>query len=130
MINLIYRDGAPENTGHYEIVETDANLKLGEAVALNEGKAVLASEAAEVYGIVCAPNKDEAGKGTNVAVVLKVAPGMIFKAPFKAPVSGSIKDLKKGASVIIVNGGGTVTAKLVDMLDAVAEGDMIEVCFE
>lgn len=126
MINLIYRDGAPENTGHYETVETVADLKLGEAVALDEGKAVLASGAADVFGIVCAPNKDDAGKKTDVAVVLKVAPGMIFKAP----VSGSPAALKKGASVTIVNGGGTVSATLVDKLDAVAAGDMIEVCFE
>lgn len=127
MFNLIYRDGAPENTGHYEAVETAADLKLGQAVELKSGKAVLATGDVKVYGIVTEPTH------AGVVGVLKVMPDMIFKCP----VSAAPTSLLKGGKVTINAGNGvtataasTAGATVVDKLDAVAEGDMIEVCFE
>ena len=127
MFNLIYRDGAPEAAGHYEGLETDAELKVGQAVSLSSGKAVLASEDVKVYGIVTEPTSN------GTVTVLKVERDMIFKCP----VSEAPTSLYKGSRVTLNDGGGVTAtaaanngATVVDKLDAIKAGDTIEVRFE
>ena len=128
MFNLIYRDGAPEAAGHYEGIATgNASLKVGQAVHIASGKAVLATGDAPIYGIVSEPTKD------GVVTVLKVASDMIFKVPT------TVAPAAKGAKVTLNATADQVTATapasgkygatVVETLDAGA-GGYIEVRFE
>jgi hypothetical protein len=128
MFNLILRDGAPENAGHYEGIETTVTtLKVGQAVHIASGKAVLATGASPIYGIVSEPTKN------GVVTVLKVTPDMIFKCPTSAAPAA------KGAKVTLNSTADGVTATavasgkfgatVVETLGATA-GGLIEVRFE
>jgi hypothetical protein len=141
MFNLIYRDGAPENAGHYECVKTDGvtEYKLGQAVCLDDGVAKLcggATNAEKVYGIVTEP----AGKDDENVVVLKVEKDMIFKCPITgSAVASAHKGMKLAISAedygSVVSaasslGDGYIGAVVAEVLDAAKAGDLIEVRFE
>ncbi len=128
MFNLILRDGAPENAGHYEGIETvNANLKVGQAVHIASGKAVLATGDSPIYGIVSEPTKD------GVVTVLKVTPDMIFKCPSTATpaAKGTKVTLSSGADGVTATAvsGDKYGATVVENLGAAA-GGLIEVRFE
>ena len=127
MFNLIYRDGAPENTGHYEGIPTDSTtLKVGQAVHLESGKAVLANGDAKVYGVVAGDAAD------GVVKILKVAPDMIFETiTTVAPAEkGTVVTISAGEKVTATApASGKFGAKIVDNRGAAA-GGFVEVCFE
>ena len=89
MFNLVYRDGAPENTGHYEICKTNGGteFKVGTLVSLSGGEAVPYSSG-KPYGVVAIGSKDEGGDkiGDQVAV-LKITDDMIFRVGAMGGVS-------------------------------------------
>ena len=127
MFNLIYRDGAPENTGHYEGIPTDAtDLKVGQAVHLASGKAVLADGSAKVYGVVAG---DSAG---GVVKVLKVTPDMIFETVTTvAPATKGAKIAIDSAVKVTASApaSGKFGAIMVDNRGAAA-GGLVEISFE
>lgn len=128
MFNLILRDGAPENAGHYEGIETTVTtLKVGQAVHIASGKAVLATGASPIYGIVSEPTKN------GVVTVLKVTPDMIFKCPTSAAPAAkgtkvSLSSTADGVTATAVE-SGKFGATVVETLGATA-GGLIEVRFE
>ena len=128
MFNLIYRDGAPENTGHYEGIPIDptTTLKVGQAVHLASGKAVLANGDAKVYGVVAGDAAD------GVVKVLKVTPDMIFETiTTVAPAAkGTVVSISAGEKVTAsAPESGKFGATMVDNRSAAA-GGLVEVCFE
>lgn len=144
MFNLIYRDGAPENTGHYEGVTTDGSTvyKLGQAIYLDStGKAKLcggATNANKVYGIV----SEKEANGARVATVrvLKVEKDMIFRCRITgANAAKAVKgyrlainttDYGSVASATATLGADYVGATVVENLGAAKDGDTVEVRFE
>ena len=83
MFNLVYRDGAPENTGHYENWETDGttDLAVGTLVSVSGGKAA-AYSVGMPYGMVAIGTKDEntpSGDVYDHVGVLKIDSDMIFR---------------------------------------------------
>lgn len=98
MFNLVYRDGAPENTGHYEIFpskESETGLKVGELVSISMGAAEKYSSG-RPYGVVAIGTEDPATKNQvahNEVAVLKIAPDMIFRAPMPKKTSLTIPQL-------------------------------------
>lgn len=142
MFDPTYRDGAPENTGHFEAIATDGSTayKLGQTIYLDaSGKAKLcggATNANKVYGIVAG---DAAVTDTHVKV-LKVEKDFIFKCPITgANAAKAVKGMRLAisntdyASVVSATsslGAEYVGATVVEAWDAKAEGDLIEVRFE
>ena len=138
MFNLIYRDGAPENTGHYEVWPTDglAGYKLGQTVHVNDGKAVLCGgdgDAYRAYGIVA----KDADKNDETVLVLRATEDMIFKCPITGT---AIDKCYKGQMLTVGEDCGSVASseenssasaavEVVDLLDAKKSGDFIEVRF-
>jgi hypothetical protein len=121
MFKLVLRDGAPENAGIHEGIETAlTTLTVGQAVTVAAGKAVYATAEDGVYGIVTEPVKE------GVVTVLKVTPDQVFKVR----LTSVPESLAVGGKVTITNGTGNVTATIVDPLDATEAGDYIEVRFE
>lgn len=104
MFNLIYRDGAPENTGHYEKFTTGADLMVGQLVSVSGGAASVYSTG-KPYGVVAT-----SAAGGEV-VVLKITDDMIFRAPITATPT------KQGTFTITANGLGA----------AKTSGDVFEV---
>lgn len=128
MFNLIYRDGAPENTGHYEGIPTDATtgFKVGQAVHLVSGKAVLADGSAKVYGVVAG---DSDG---GVVKVLKVTPDMIFETVTTvAPATKGAKIAIDSSEKVTASApaSGKFGAIMVDNRGAAA-GGLVEISFE
>jgi hypothetical protein len=83
MFNLVYRDGAPENTGHYEILDTipETVFIVGQLVSIEGGKAA-AYASGKPYGVVAIGTNDDATKATaayDQIAVLKIDSDMIFK---------------------------------------------------
>ena len=78
MFNLIYRDGAPENTRHYEVFRKatgrDTGLKVGTLVYVENGKAIAFVDGKKPYGVVAI----NAADGEDTVAVLKIADDMIF----------------------------------------------------
>lgn len=78
MFNLIYRDGAPENTGHYEVFDktkgSGTALAVGRLVSVVNG---IASEyvGGEPYGVVAISAAD----GDDIVAVLRITNDMIFE---------------------------------------------------
>lgn len=129
MFNLILRDGAPENAGHYEGVETaNTSLKVGQAVHIANGKAVLATGDSPIYGIVAG------AVAGGIVTVLKVTPDMVFKVRTTAApaVMGAKVTLNATADAVTATApaSGKFGATVVDTLDGKAAGDFIEVRFE
>lgn len=145
MFNLIYRDGAPENTGHYESVPTDGTntYELGQAIYLDTtGKAKLcggATNSNKIYGIVAEKKVD--GTKVNSVLVLKVEKEMIFKCPIKGTDANIVKAVKGYRLAINTPDYGSVAADattldttyvgatVVESLGAESNGDFIEVRF-
>ena len=140
MFNLVYRDGAPENTGHYEVWKTDgiSDYNVGQTVHVSNGEATLcggSGDAFAVYGIVAR----NASKDDERVLVLKATRDMVFKCPIHLGGTADIEDCYKGmelivasdyASVLYTNEEGassSATARLADLLDAKADGDLVEV---
>ena len=78
MFNLIYRDGAPENAGHYEGFQKDAKatvMSVGELVSVTNG---VASKYASgnPYGVVARASGDD----EEDVAVLRITGDMIFRA--------------------------------------------------
>ena len=142
MFNLIYRDGAPENAGHYEGVVTDGstNYKAGQAIYLDStGKAKPcggATNANKVYGIVC----EDTDKSAPSVLVLKVERDMIFKCPITGTNASKLfkgmrlaintTDYGSVATAATTLGADYVGATVVETLEAANAGDRIEVRFE
>lgn len=93
MFNLIYRDGAPENTGHYEKFTTEDDLVVGQLVSVSGG-AAYEYASGKPYGVVAT----SAAEGE--VTVLKITDDMIFRAPITATPA------KGGTFTITVNGVG------------------------
>lgn len=142
MFDPIYRDGAPENTGHFEAIATDGSTtyKLGQAIYLDAtGKAKLcggATNANKVYGIVAG----DAAVTDSYVKVLKVEKDIIFKCPITgANIDKAVKNMRLAISntdyASVVSAAATlgadyVGATVVETYEAKADGDMIEVRFE
>jgi hypothetical protein len=94
MFNLIYRDGAPENTGHYEKFTTEDDLVVGQLVSVSSGAASEYKAGEKPYGVV-----STSAAGGEVTV-LKITDEMIFRAPITATPA------KGGTFTITVNGVG------------------------
>ena len=142
MFNLIYRDGSPENSGHYEGVLTDGSstYRVGQTIYLDaSGKAKPcggATNANKVYGIVA----EDADKSDPSVLVLKVEKDMIFKCPITGTnVAKAVKGFKLAinntdygsvASAAATLGSDYFGATVVEPLEATKAGDLIEVRFE
>jgi hypothetical protein len=122
MFKLILRDGAPENTGIHEGIETAVTLKRGQAVSISSGKAVVATDG-DVYGIVAEEPID------GIVTVLKATPDMIFRCPATANAAKGLKvTLATGAEGVTATAvaSGKYGATIVENL----EGGFAEVRFE
>ena len=78
MFNLIYRDGAPENAGHYEGFQKDAKatvMSVGELVSVTNGIARKYANG-KPYGVVARAS----GKDEEEVAVLRITDDMIFSA--------------------------------------------------
>ena len=76
MFNLVYRDGAPENAGHYEAFKKDVDeaLYTGQLVSVTTDTAAV-YESGTPYGVVAR----DAGEGEDEVVVLRITDDMIFR---------------------------------------------------
>lgn len=141
MFNLIYRDGAPENTGHYEAVKTDgiSAYKVGEAVYLDSTGAAKhcsgATNKNKVYGIVAG----DADPSDEFVKVLKVEKDMIFRCPITGTnIDKAVKGFKLAIGTdcgSVIGAAATLGTEYIgvtvaDSLNASADGDYIEVRFE
>lgn len=138
MFNLVRRDGARENSGHFEALGHNGSAyKVGQVVALENGKAVLcggATNAKVPYGIVA---REEETTGSEV-IVLRITDEM----EFEVPVSGTpMTNMVPGMALAIGNASNTVVgsstlaegkigAILVDPLGAKASADKVIVRFK
>ena len=92
MFNLIYRDGAPENAGHYEGFQKDAKatvMSVGELVSVKNG---VASKYANgmPYGVVARAS----GKDEEDVAVLRITDDMIFRTTGTASAAYAPDNLK------------------------------------
>ena len=83
MFKLIYRDGAPENAGHYEVFDKTAGtaLAVGTLVKVSGGVAGAydaSSEDDPPYGVVAI----NAAEDEDEVTVLKITQDMIFRAGY------------------------------------------------
>ena len=92
MFNLIYRDGAPENTGHYEVFDktkgSGTALAVGQLVSVANG---IASKyvSGEPYGVVAISATDS----EDSVAVLRITNDMIFEGDMS---SDSVKKYDVG----------------------------------
>ena len=97
MFNLIYRDGAPENAGHYEVFRKNngsgSALAVGQLVSVSEG---IASkyESGKPYGVVAISAAD----GEDSVAVLRITDDMIFSATGTANAAFGPENLKGGCA--------------------------------
>ena len=139
MFNLVRRDGARENSGHFEALGHTGTsaYRIGQVVALVSGKAALISGHSNTnvpYGIVA---HDEEVTGKEV-IVLRITDEM----EFEVPVSGTpMTNMVPGMALAIGNASNTVIgsstlaegkigAILADPLGAKAPGDKVIVRFK
>lgn len=116
MFNLIYRDGAPENTGHYEVFEKTAGsgkaLAVGQLVSVANG---LASkyESGKPYGIVAISAAD----GEDSVAVLRITDDMIFSATLtgedEPSIGGALKHSDSGVGTTTTSGYGFEVTEIV-----------------
>lgn len=142
MFHIVYRDGAPENTGHFEFVKTDGatTYKVGQAVYIDDtGAAKLCGGATnenKVYGIVAADGNANA----EAITVLKVDSDMIFKCPITgANAAKAVKGMKLAINTSdygsVVSAAASLGddykgATVVETHGAEVDGAFIEVRFE
>ena len=78
MFKLIYRDGAPENTGHYEVFDKATGsgkaLAVGQLVSVS-GNTASAYSSGKPYGVVAI----NAAEVDDAATVLRITDDMIFE---------------------------------------------------
>lgn len=142
MFNLVRRDGARENSGHFEALGHDGSstYKVGQVVSREDGEAILvggATNAKVPYGIVA---RDEDLSGKEV-IVLRITDEM----EFDVPITGSDANIAKAVPgfVLAINtdygsvaaaaatlGSDYVGAEVVDTLGAKTAGDKITVRFK
>ncbi|MBP3376195.1 MAG: hypothetical protein J6L83_05475 [Clostridia bacterium] len=127
MFKLIYRDGAPENAGHYEVIDKAAGtaLAVGRLVKVSGGVASAydgsGDETLPPYGVVAinaAANEDE-------VTVLKITQDMIFRAEF---VGSTVSPtLNVGGVYGISEGGvspyGIFCFQITNVVDAITDID-------
>ena len=107
MFNLIYRDGAPENTGHYEVfgkaTGSGKGLKAGTLVNVAAGTASAYTSGAP-YGVVAI----NAADGEDAVTVLRITDDMIFGASLtgSASVGGALKHTATGVGTATTTGYG------------------------
>lgn len=135
MFNLVYRDGAPENTGHYEVFETDGatNLAVGTLVSISGGKAIAYSSGAP-YGMVAIGTEDantKDGAAFDAVSVLRIDNDMIFRTKL---TSGDTSSLKKGDKLkvtvagVVSGAAAGVAFEITDIIsDTVVEGRFVAV---
>lgn len=114
MFNLIYRDGAPENTGHYEVFEkadgSGSALAVGQLVSVANG---MASKyvSGKPYGIVAISAADS----EDSVAVLRITDDMIFSASFtgEANIGGALKHTDSGVGTPTTSGYGFEVTEIV-----------------
>ena len=134
MFNLVYRDGAPENTGHYENWETDGatDLAVGTLVSVSGGKAA-AYTSGMPYGMVAIGTKDEntpSGDVYDHVGVLRLDNDMIFRTKLTSGDTSALKkggQLKVSASGVVSEAAAGVAFEITDIIsDTVVEGRFVE----
>ena len=139
MFKLVRRDGARENSGHFEALGHNGTAyKVGQVVALEGGKAVLcggATNAKVPYGIVA---REEATTGAEV-IVLRITDEMEFEA---AITGANVAKAVPGMALAIGTDYGSVISAasalgadykgviVADTLGAQNAGDKITVRFK
>lgn len=140
MFNLVSRDGARENSGHFESLKHDGTsiYLVGQVVAREAGVAKLcggATNAKKPYGIVA---RDENTQGKEV-IVLRITDEM----DFDVPITGANIDKVTSGFVLAINttdygsvasaattlGNDYFGAEVVDTLGAKSAGDKVTVRF-
>ena len=141
MFNLVRRDGARENSGHFESLKHDgtSTYLIGQVVALEGGVAKHvggATNAKVPYGIV-ARDEDKSGKEV---IVLRITDEMEFETPITGAniakvtagfvVAINTTDYGSVASAAETLGADYVGATVIDTLGAKSAGDKIAVRFK
>lgn len=110
MFNLVRRDGARENSGHFEALGHNGTAyAVGQVVALEGGKAVLcggATNAKVPYGIVA---RDEEKTGKEV-IVMRITDEMEFSVPITGTAANVVKAVPGFALAINTTDYGSVAA--------------------
>ena len=109
MFNLIYRDGAPENAGHYEGFQKDAKatvMSVGELVSVTNGVASKYDASGKPYGVVARAS----GKDEEDVAVLRITDDMIFRITTTGTTGVSKGDKKKVTISGITTGAATGVA--------------------
>ena len=98
MFNLVYRDGAPENAGHYEAFKKEKNeaLYTGQLVSVTTDTAAV-YESGTPYGVVARDARD----GEDEVVVLRITKDMIFRVGTENITTTIAPNVKKGAKCIV-----------------------------
>jgi hypothetical protein len=141
MFNLVRRDGARENSGHFESLKHDgtSTYLIGQVVALEGGVAKHvggATNAKVPYGIV-ARDEDKSGKEV---IVLRITDEMEFETPITGAniakvtagfaVAINTTDYGSVASAAATLGADYVGAIVIDTLGAKSAGDKVAVRFK
>lgn len=140
MFNLVRRDGARENSGHFEALGHNGTAyKVGQVVALENGKAVLcggATNAKVPYGIVA---REEETTGSEV-IVLRITDEMEFDVPITGAniakaVPGFILAINTTDYGSVASAAASLAADykgavVVDTLGAKNAGDKVTVRFK
>ena len=114
MFNLIYRDGAPENTGHYEVFEKNdgsgSALAVGQLVSVANGVASKYASG-KPYGVVAISAAD----GEDSVAVLRITDDMIFSASLTgdASIGGVLKHTATGVGTTTTTGYGFEVTEVV-----------------
>jgi hypothetical protein len=134
MFNLVYRDGAPENTGHYEILDTipETVLIVGQLVSIEEGKAA-AYASGKPYGVVAIGTNDDATKATaayDQIAVLKIDSDMIFRVALSSGDTTSLvkgTKLKVSANGVVSGAASGIAFEITEIIsDKVVEGRFVD----
>lgn len=108
MFNLIYRDGAPENAGHYKGFQKDAKatvMSVGELVSVTNGVASK-YESGKPYGVV----SRDSGADEDEVAVLRITDDMIFRTTTTDTTGVGKGDKKKVTISGITTGAATSVA--------------------
>lgn len=104
MFNLIYRDGAPENAGHYEVLKKNdgsgSALAVGQLVSISEGIAKKYDKSGKPYGVVAISAAD----GEDSVAVLRITDDMIFSATGTACAPYAPENLKGNCAELTHDG--------------------------
>ena len=125
MFNLVYRDGAPENAGHYEAFkkDVDAALYTGQLVSVTTDTAAV-YESGTPYGVVAR----DAGKGEDEVVVLRITDDMIFRVGTENMSTTIKENVKKGVKCIVsdeaVTGTGDGPFEITEIVKEGTETDV------